>query len=185
MAAGREREERSRRGPRVGRLEEQTKRDALPHYGEEGTTAEASARIRGFDMTVIDRFRSLVPRRGGLVLASTGVGVTVATHLAVLIGVLPHTEVNGGRVHDPGRGREIAVGSLLTQVPVVVLVARSARRAGRTPRAERVAMGVLAAAYALSTPVQLSGTRFERAAMAPTAAALAVGFARLSLGRDN
>ena len=135
-------------------------------------------------MTVIDTFRSLVPVRVGLVLASTGVAVTVATHLAVLLGALPHTDVTGGRVKDPGRGRQIATGSLITQVPVVMLVARNATRTGRTPRAERVAMGVLAAASALSIPVQLLGTGFERAAMAPTAAALAVGFARLSLGGD-
>lgn len=124
--------------------------------------------------------RSAIPLSTARGLAWAGLGLTAATHAAVLAGALPHTAVSGGRVQDPATGRTIAAASLVSLVPLAVLPARAAHGSTRPVRGERMVAAAVAAAFAASVPAQLLGTPFERALMAPTAGALAVAYARLA-----
>ena len=135
-------------------------------------------------MSAINTFRTSLPLSAGAVIAAAGVVVTAATHGAVLTGRLPHTAVSGGRLTDASRARWVALGSLLAQIPVAVLVVRAA--GARASAVERRAFAALAVGCLASVPLQLTGTRFERQVMAPTASALALGCARLAAGgRDD
>lgn len=118
-------------------------------------------------------------------LAFGGLSATVATHMAVLSGALPHTAVCGGRVTDERTGRLIAFGSLLSLVPVGVLAARGAGWLGNPTGPERSAMRLIGIGGLISVPLQMGGSRFERTAMAPVAAALGIGFLRLAATRPE
>ena len=132
-------------------------------------------------MPLTERCRASLPRAGGATLAGAGLAAILVTHAAVITKRLPYTSVTGGRVADPHLARQIAVGSVIAQLPVVVLVIRAAQ--GAASQREQQALAVLAAGAALSVPLQLVGTTFERLVMAPAAAALALGAARLTASR--
>ena len=134
-------------------------------------------------MLAVRSLCEMVPLGLAVPLAVGGLTVTMATHVAVLSGRLPHTAVSGGRVTDPVEGRRVAAVSMCSLLPVAVLVARGAGIAGEVSRAERGLLGVLAVAGLASVPVQALGTTFERRYMAPTAAALAAGLGRLAIER--
>ncbi len=132
-------------------------------------------------MSVSARVRATVTRRAARDLVFCGLGLTAITHAAVLVKALPHTAVSGGRVQDQLHGKVIAAASLASLLPAALLTAHVTHGPGQPSRRATRAMAVAAAVCAASVPVQLVGTKFERTVMAPTAAALALGYSRLAV----
>lgn len=116
-------------------------------------------------------------------LAGTGVGLTAAAHAAVLVGIVPHTWVSGGRIADAATGRTVAGVSLLAVLVVAVIVLRAVGQGSRITRLERALLTLFGAGTLLSAPMQLAGTSFERFAMTPLAVILGLGALRLAAGR--
>lgn len=131
-------------------------------------------------MSRTGKLQTVLPLSVARMLVTGGLTITTLTHLAVLTKGLPHTSVSGGRVTDPKQGRAIAAASSLLTMGLALYTAHTASSATQPNTKDALILRVLAGAFTLSVPLQLLGTRFERIALAPTAAALAVGYLRLS-----
>ena len=120
-------------------------------------------------MSRTGKLQSVLPLNVARMLVTGGLTITTLTHLAVLTKRLSHTSVSGGRVTDPEQGRAIAAASSVLTMVLALYPARTTRSATEPNTKDVTVLRVLAGAFALSVPIQLLGTRFERIAMAPTA----------------